>query len=114
MTLKNKRFKVINEGFSCEHCGADVPPTSGSTPRNHCPYCLWCKHVDINPGDRQNKCQGVMQPIGIYVHSRKTYVILHRCQKCGARVKAKAITRDENASDDFDKILELSTNPIDG
>ena len=112
MVLESKKFKVINEGFKCEHCGEDVQLTSGSTPRNHCPYCLWCRHVDINPGDRANPCKGAMRPIGMYTHTKKEYVILHQCQKCGERVKAKAILDDGNASDDFDLILELSSKKI--
>jgi len=112
MPLETKRFKVLNDGFTCGSCGASVPPTAGSTPRNHCPFCLWCRHVDINPGDRANECKGLMRPIGIYTHSRKQYVILHECTKCGARVKAKAIMGDSNASDNFEKILELSSKPI--
>jgi len=113
MPLKTKRFKVVNEGFICDYCGRRVPPTSGTTPRNHCPYCLWSKHVDINPGDRANPCKGMLRPIGIYTHTKKEYVILHQCQRCGERVRSKAILEDANASDDFDIILELSGRPID-
>ena len=113
MPLEKKRFTVLNEGFVCERCGKDVPPTSGTTPRNHCPYCLWCKHVDINPGDRVNPCRGMMRPVGIYTHTKKEYVILHQCLSCGERVRTKAILDDANASDDFDRILELSGKPID-
>ena len=111
-SLQTKKFQIVNDGFVCEHCGKDVPPTSGTTPRNHCPFCLWCKHVDINPGDRANKCHGPMRPIGIYTDTKKTYVILHECQRCGAHMKAKAILKDKNVSDDFGCILELSTKPI--
>jgi DNA-directed RNA polymerase subunit RPC12/RpoP len=112
MGLEQKRFRIVNEGFVCGHCGEAVPPASGTTPRNHCHRCLWSRHVDINPGDRMNKCQGLMEPIGIYTHSKKQYVILHRCTKCGERVKAKALINDKNTPDDFDVILELSANPI--
>lgn len=110
--LKTKRFQVVNEGFLCGHCGAEVPPTAQTTPRNHCPRCLWSMHVDRNPGDRANPCRGMMRPIGIYTHTKKQYVILHQCVKCGERVRSKAILRDTNAADDFDIILELSGKPI--
>lgn len=113
MALQTKRFKVVNDGFVCSNCGKEVPPTAGTSPRNHCPHCLWCMHVDVNPGDRANRCRGLMRPIGIYTHTKKEYVILHECLKCGARVKAKALLRDANAPDDFDVILELSGRPID-
>ncbi len=110
--LPPKRFTVRNDPFSCEHCGKEVPSTSGSTPRNHCPFCLWSKHLDINPGDRANPCQGMMRPIGIYTHSKKSYVILHECERCGGRMKAKAMMMDGNAADDFDLLLALSGNQI--
>ena len=29
---------------------------------NHCPRCLYSKHVDINPGDRAEQCDGMMEP----------------------------------------------------
>ena len=50
-----KRFNELDEGFICENCGKEVTP-AGYTSRDHCPYCLYSKHVDINPGDRQNTC----------------------------------------------------------
>lgn len=112
MPLETKKFRVVNEDFVCAHCGRDVPPTRGTTPRNHCPFCLWCMHVDINPGDRANTCRGMMRPLGIYTHTKKTYVILHQCQRCGKRVRAKAILSDKNAADDFNLVMELSGKPI--
>ena len=112
MTLEEKKFKVVNEGFTCDNCGADVPPTAQTTPRNHCPFCLWSKHVDINPGDRANPCRGMLRPIGIYTHTKKEYVILYQCVKCAERVKSKAILKDGNAADDFDLITELAGRPI--
>ena len=48
--LQNKRFAKNDEGFFCAHCGKWVPPL-GYSSRNHCPFCLWSLHVDINPGD---------------------------------------------------------------
>lgn len=110
--MQTKKFKIVNEGFVCAHCKKEVPRTSGTTPRNHCPFCLWSRHVDVNPGDRANLCKGMMQPIGIYTHTKKSYVVLHQCVRCGGRVRAKAILSDENAADDFDRILELSDRPI--
>ena len=49
--LNNKTFTSKNDGFSCQKCNRMVPPTSKSC-RNHCPYCLYSKHVDVNPGDK--------------------------------------------------------------
>jgi hypothetical protein len=55
--MEHSRFTHINESFACAACGRQVSPrTSGC--RNHCPFCLVSRHVDIHPGDRANQCQG--------------------------------------------------------
>ena len=43
-------FTEIDEEFICENCGKKVGKL-GYSCRNHCPYCLYSKHVDKNPGD---------------------------------------------------------------
>ena len=57
-----KRFSRRTEDFTCEHCGTKV---KGNGYTNHCPQCLYSKHVDINPGDRLSDCGGLMEPIDI-------------------------------------------------
>lgn len=38
----------------------------GTHHRNHCPSCLWSKHVDLDrSGDRKATCQAEMEPIGL-------------------------------------------------
>ena len=66
-------FTKIDEEFICENCGKHVPKL-GYTCRNHCPYCLHSKHVDINPGDRAETCHGTLEPIGLEIDSKKGYV----------------------------------------
>lgn len=48
---------------------------------NHCPKCLWSKHVDENPGDRNGMCGGMMEPVNLQVEKRE-FVISHRCVRC--------------------------------
>jgi len=72
-------FVRTKEDFTCEHCGSTV---KGSGYTNHCPKCLWSKHVDVNPGDRAAVCGGMMEPLRIEGTVR-AYRILHRCAKCG-------------------------------
>ena len=60
---------------------------------NHCPKCLWSKHVDVNPGDRNAQCGGMMEPIAIEGASSE-YAIVHRCVRCGMERKNKADTLD--------------------
>ena len=50
-----KLFTKNDNSFVCENCNMIVSPLK-YTSRDHCPYCLYSKHVDINPGDRLNKC----------------------------------------------------------
>ena len=75
-------FTKIDEEFICENCGKKVTKL-GYSCRNHCPYCLHSKHVDINPGDRAEECQGDLEPVGAEIDSKKGFVIIFRCKKCG-------------------------------
>ena len=59
-----KKFTMRDENFICENCGMEVTKLN-YTARDHCPYCLYSKHVDINPGDRMNACKGLLKPVGI-------------------------------------------------
>lgn len=96
-----KRFNELDEGFICEHCGKEVLPL-GYTSRDHCPYCLYSKHVDINPGDRENTCRGLLKPIGIEKY-KDTYKILYKCDKCKKDHK-NIIAKD----DDMNEIINIS------
>jgi len=49
---------------------------------NHCPACLWSRHVDVFPGDRQAECGGMMRPKDIEQKARG-WRILHKCEECG-------------------------------
>jgi hypothetical protein len=98
MSLPTKRFLRKIEDFTCEHCGAAV---KGQGYTNHCPVCLWSKHVDVFPGDRQAECQGMMGPVSIDV-KRGQYLILHRCTKCGFEKRNKSAP-----DDDFEAILAI-------
>jgi hypothetical protein len=48
---------------------------------NHCPVCLFSKHVDINPGDRGSLCGGLMKPISFNIKNGE-YIITHQCVIC--------------------------------
>ena len=77
-----KNFTKNDEEFICENCGAKVNPL-GYSSRDHCPHCLCSKHVDINPGDREAECRGLLKPIQVLPDSKKGYIIIYRCTKCG-------------------------------
>ena len=70
-----------NETFVCSCCGKTVVPTgAGSDHRNHCPYCLTSKHLDIDPGDRAADCGGAMEPVAVWVRKNGEWAIIHRCK----------------------------------
>jgi len=96
-------FTVIDEEFDCENCGRHVSRL-GYSCRNHCPYCLYSKHVDINPGDRAEECQGLLEPVALDTDSKKGYVIIFKCKKCG-KIRRNKVAVDDNE----DLIIELST-----
>lgn len=94
-----RRFQRKKEDFICEHCGAEV---TGNGYTNHCPRCLWSKHVDVNPGDRAEDCGGLMEPVDLELKDGK-YVIVHRCRKCGFVRRNKVCD-----ADDFETVITLS------
>ena len=98
-----KRFTMKDEEFICENCHKQVQKLN-YTARDHCPYCLYSKHVDILPGDRKNTCQGLLEPINIEKY-KNTYKIIYKCQKCG-NLHKNIMATDDN----FEKIIELSKN----
>lgn len=72
------------EEFKCGHCKTFVgPPISGGRQRNHCPLCLYSRHVDETPGDRKNECRSLMKPIGTAFRRSGEQVIVHECLGCG-------------------------------
>lgn len=95
----NRKFQRTKENFSCENCGFTV---NGTGYTNHCPQCLWSKHVDVNPGDRAAECQGLMPPVSVET-KKGDYRILHRCVTCGHERWNKAAKEDE-----FEVILQIA------
>ena len=96
-----KRFVLNDEEFICENCGKKVDKLVYSS-RDHCPYCLYSKHVDINPGDRSNTCLGLLEPISLERY-KDTYKIVYKCLKCG-EIHKNIIAKD----DDYDEIIKIS------
>ncbi len=89
-------FLAREEPFICEHCGKSVEPLGKGTYRNHCPFCLWGKHVDDKgPGDRASLCQGLLEPIGIDQESKKGFLLEFRCQRCGMIARNRAAPDDD-------------------
>jgi len=113
------------EGFFCLNCRAWVlVKTIGTKHRNHCPFCLWSKHVDKTPGDRKSVCAGKMAPIGLtfkhegfdkYGKKRQgELMIIHRCLKCG-KISINRIAGDDSPAaiwKVFRKSAQLSSEVV--
>ena len=108
-------FSNKRKGFPCSHCHQFVSVDSfiGTQFRNHCPFCLWSRHVDFRKsGNRQSQCQGEMKPIGLtFKHEgydnygklkQGELMIVHQCLACGSF----SINRIA-ADDDPEVILKL-------
>jgi ribosomal protein L37AE/L43A len=98
-----KRFSKKIEDFVCRRCDTLV---IGNGYTNHCPKCLWSRHVDNNPGDREAACGGMMEPIGIKTAAADQTVV-HRCVIC-AKEKTNRLSRGDN----FEKVIEISRTTV--
>lgn len=79
----NKSEQIFPE-FECLNCHKKVSERApGTKNRNHCPYCLYSRHVDKNVGDRQSKCLGKMKAIGKFLRPNGEEVLIHECEICG-------------------------------
>ena len=96
---QDKVFQRRKEDFICEQCGVSV---SGDGYTNHCPKCLYSKHVDTSPGDRVAECGGLMVPVQ-FEQVGAEYRLTHRCVRCGHEKKNKT-----SVNDDFDALLVLA------
>jgi hypothetical protein len=85
--------------------------------RNHCPYCLSSRHLDLyTAGDRLAACKARMKPIGLTLKRQsKKYarfdqgelMIVHRCEDCD-HVALNRIAAD----DDTETIVAIYQNSI--
>ncbi len=96
------------QSFKCGHCKRFIGPLpSGGHHRNHCPFCLYSRHVDDrHSGDRASTCGSLMAPIGAFQRPNGEHVIVHRCLGC-AFERFNRIAAD----DDFDLVLALPVVP---
>jgi hypothetical protein len=92
--MRNHQASTFSD-FKCGNCGAlvlSMNMLSGVQNRNHCPYCLWSRHLDLySAGDRLSACKARMRPIGLTMKkSRNKYqlsprgelMLVHTCVDC--------------------------------
>jgi hypothetical protein len=92
--MESARFSRRAEDFDCLHCGATV---RGNGYTNHCPHCLWSRHVDVDPGDRAADCGGPMEPVGALYEGGRT-VLVQRCRRCGHSRRNRTAADDARAA----------------
>jgi len=95
--------------FKCVFCGYIVSSArwlSGVENRNHCPYCLRSRHLDLySAGDRLSACKALMHPIALTAkRSRNKYsrgpgelMLVHLCTGCGD-ISINRIAADDDAN----------------
>jgi len=98
-----KKFQRTIEDFICKKCGTSIKGT-GYT--NHCPNCLWSKHVDVNPGDRAEICGGMMSPVKVEIKGG-IYTLTHKCEKCGFERRKKM-----EDTDNFEAAIDIAKKVI--
>ena len=95
-------MKKVIENFVCEVCGEKV---IGDGCTDHCPKCLWGKHVDeMTPGDRSSGCKRLMEPIRTSYQNDK-FRIYYKCEGCNHDFWVH-----EGEGDNREKLIELSAN----
>lgn len=94
-----KNFKKVKENFVCGNCGFEV---TGDGYTDHCPKCLWGKHVDEEiPGDRASECKSLMKPVET-IYLGGIFKIHYRCSKCRHEFWVR-----EGEGDDRNLLMEL-------
>jgi len=108
MSRSDRKYKNEHNAFICEKCGRSVVNAgSGTLNRNHCPECLWSRHMDLRTGDRMSVCRGMMEPIGIWVKGNGEWALIHRCEKCGF-IRSNRIAGDDNHTG----LMRLAAKPV--
>jgi Zn finger protein HypA/HybF involved in hydrogenase expression len=102
-------FRSMKNEIRCAHCDRSFSLRApGTKQRNHCPYCLWSKHLDDRlPGDRRARCHGPMEPIAVSLRPDGEWLILHRCKDCHT-IHANRIAGDDNAV----RLLAIAAAPL--
>ncbi len=85
---------------------------SGVHNRNHCPYCLSSRHLDLfEAGDRLSACKAKMRPVALTLkQTAKKYprygqgelMLVHLCAECG-----KTSINRIAADDDLETVLRV-------
>jgi hypothetical protein len=91
-----RRANDARHWFHCVRCSQPITAQAqGTAHRNHCPWCLWSRHLDETPGDRAADCGGAMEPIAVWLRPGGEWAIIHRCRSCG-ELHSNRVSGDDN------------------
>lgn len=94
--------------FRCGHCSFAVPHFApGTRHRNHCPICLWSRHLDDAPGDRAAACGGLMEPVAISPRPDGEWMVVHRCRQCDELRRTRIAGDDDPVA-----LMSLAVRPL--
>ncbi|HDW3058238.1 TPA: RNHCP domain-containing protein [Bacillus cereus] len=96
--------KKENTDFTCENCVANVKAVTNGNYRNHCPFCLYSKHLDNTPGNRNSLCKRLMKPLNLEYSNKKGYQIIHQCLQCN-KIQKNKVTVNFIQEDNFITVL---------
>ena len=98
-------FIMKNESFCCENCKEEISKHPSWSARNHCPHCLYSKHLDKDfPWDRASECHSIMKPVWKDYHKNKGWMVVHECISCKKKIPNR-LAQDDNV-EVFNKINE--------
>ena len=111
--LRRSRFDGARNTFgdfvcmACHHFVSAEAGLSNVHNRNHCPYCLSSRHLDLyEAGDRLSACKARMKPIAVtFKRTLKKYadanrgelMLVHSCDDCG-KFSVNRIAADDDAA----------------
>ena len=106
---RTRARRRVPDAFRCRHCGLDVSVDApGTRHRNHCPTCLWSRHLDDDvPGDRDAESGASMEPVAVCVRADGEWALVHRCGGCGS-VHINRIAGDDNPL----LLMRLAVRPL--
>ena len=89
------------DSFTCRQCGRLVVSAgAGSGHRTSL-------HLDIEPGDREADCGGLMEPIAVWIRNRGEWAVIHRCRRCG-RLSSNRVAADDTPM----KLMSIAMKPL--
>ncbi len=117
----NTKEEELKRGFICINCKKWVPVSkhTGTVNRNHCPHCLWSKHVDTTiAGDRMSGCNNGMKPIALTLKKSRInkwgedvvgeIMLIHKCIRCGKISINRILAEDDQK--EIMNLFEVSKN----